>query len=548
MVRRPMALLLCCLLATTPAWADTFTASVDRKQLYADEQVLLTLSLVNSDTRLRAAGLDPNVDLSVLTRDFDVGVPRASHRYNISRNRGRSTSEIKVLLFPKHSGTLHIPPFTVDGQHSQVITLQVQPAKVEKNPPLFVRSGTTQQHLWVGERTIAYLDLYHRIALKSARLGGALDTEPLRLHLAPLPQQERSTTIDGLTYKVSRSVWSLTPVKARPVTIKFPDVWVETATGKHIRLPFTESSLQVRPLPAGTPADILVGKPALEQSLPPGNHPAHHPIPWRITLRAPAALQALPARLPLADTPALKIYFDEPARDWEENEQGVMMAVARYSGYVIPLKEGKLTLPTLELPYFAPQEGRVKQAVLPGAELEVMVAAPAPLPAAVSPTPITAPSSARSVAGSDSGWWQPATVLFAILWLLTGLLWWQRSRTGAAAGGKPPVVQGRPMEASSRPPMIRALTAALRAQSLEEGVQRWERKRGPDPELRQLVQAVQALHYAAPGNEESAQLRLEKEVRQFVKRSRRASRNRAADDPWLPENFARKAGGVRGEG
>ena len=64
-----------------------------------DEYVLLTLSLVNSDTRLRAAGISPNIDLTLLTRDFELGVPREDHRFNILRDRGRSTSELKVELF-----------------------------------------------------------------------------------------------------------------------------------------------------------------------------------------------------------------------------------------------------------------------------------------------------------------------------------------------------------------------------------------------------------------------------------------------------------------
>jgi len=548
MVRGGAILLLCCLLAAAPTWAASFTASVDRKQSYTDEQVLLTLSLVNSDTRLRAEGLDPNVDLSVLTRDFDVGVPRASHRYNIYRNRGRSTSEIKVALFPKHSGSLRIPPFTVDGLRSKAITLQILPAKVEKDPPLFIRSGITRQRLWTGEQTIAYLDLYHRIALKSARLGGDLDTEPLQLHLTPLPQQERSTTIDGLTYKVSRSAWSITPLDARPLTIKFPDVWVETAAGRRIRLPFTETHLQVRPLPAGTPSDILVGKPRLEQTLPGGAHPANRPIPWHITLRAPAATQALPASLPIADTPLLKIYFDEPARDWEENEQGDMIAVARYTGYVIPQRAGKLMLPALKLPYFDPQEGRVQQAVLPGASLEVTGGTSIPLPTTQpSPPPTAAADAKHMVENTSSSWWQPAAILFALLWLSTCLLWWHRWRSAAEAVRNPSVERGRPPRLPARPPMIGALTAALQAHSLEEGVRRWEQEQGPDLQLRRLVSEVQAFHYAVSGNEGAEQARLEEEVRQFVKRSGRSAGKRTADDPWLPENFAREIGGVSGK-
>jgi 23S rRNA A1618 N6-methylase RlmF len=49
------------------AWATTFTATVDRAQLSQEEHIILTLSLMNSDIRLRAEGANPNIDLSVLT-------------------------------------------------------------------------------------------------------------------------------------------------------------------------------------------------------------------------------------------------------------------------------------------------------------------------------------------------------------------------------------------------------------------------------------------------------------------------------------------------
>jgi len=93
--------------------------------------------------------------------------------------------------------------------------------------------------------------------------------------------------------------------------------------------------------------------------------------------------------------------------------------------------------------------------------------------------------------------------------------------------------------------MIGALTAALQARSLEEGVRRWEQEQGPDLQLRRLVSEVQAFHYAVPGNKGAEQARLEEEVRQFVKRSGRSVGKRTAGDPWLPENFAREIGGER---
>ncbi|HEB63065.1 MAG TPA: hypothetical protein ENJ07_01140, partial [Gammaproteobacteria bacterium] len=49
----------------------TFIAEVDRYQITTEEHLTLKLTLKNSDTRLRAQGVSPNIDLSLLTQLFD---------------------------------------------------------------------------------------------------------------------------------------------------------------------------------------------------------------------------------------------------------------------------------------------------------------------------------------------------------------------------------------------------------------------------------------------------------------------------------------------
>ena len=115
--------------------AATFTAVIDRNELYQDEHLELTLRLENSDTRLRAEGISPNIDLTLLTNNFDLGPPRTSNRFNIERSYGRSTSELIVDLFPKRSGVLGIPPFEIDGIKSNALTVKVLPPVADKAEP-----------------------------------------------------------------------------------------------------------------------------------------------------------------------------------------------------------------------------------------------------------------------------------------------------------------------------------------------------------------------------------------------------------------------------
>ncbi|NOY72749.1 MAG: protein BatD, partial [Gammaproteobacteria bacterium] len=192
-IKKEICKLVLLFLFTASSLAAEFTAEVDRSELNADEHLTLTLSLNNSDTRLRAQGVSPNIDLSVLTSDFDLGTPEVKNRYNIYRNRGRSTSSLSISLFPKETGNFTIPAFHLDGLTTATLPIKVQ---APSDAPLaFTQATVNQQKIWVGQQLVIHLDLFTRIPLESAKLGGALETEPTPLELIEhirLPRTERT--------------------------------------------------------------------------------------------------------------------------------------------------------------------------------------------------------------------------------------------------------------------------------------------------------------------------------------------------------------------
>ena len=526
------------MLVGTPAMAANLSASVDRKTLYQDEFVVFKLSLLNSETRLRAEGEAPNVDLTLLSRDFELGTPQATHNYNVFRNRGRATSSITVTLFPRYSGTLTIPPFSVDGLRSEAITLQVMPARADKTPAVFARSGTTQASVWVGEPTLAYLDLYHRVDLKDARLGGRIETTPLQVQLSKLPQTERTVTLEGLDYSVTRTLWSIAPLDDRPVTIDFPDIWVETVNDDKIRLPFSSTTLEVKPLPEGVPSNILMGTPSLTQHFDGEGFRQDEPIPWEITLTAPVDINQLPDTLPISDiSPRVKIYLEKAVRergDIQDADKPVSTAV--YHGFLIPLESGQITTPGIRLPYFDTSQGFVTILESKGEVLTVgeAVATREQEPSFVSDrgqAPV--PMQERA---EDSLTWQTISALLALSWLATMGAWWWRGRP-ARAQASLEVPRGR-TQSSNAPPLIAMLLEALHTTTLEQGLGKWEARHGKDEKLRQTIARLQRLYYSAQdaGNEGD----LHQQVVETVKRIRAASNGSdasATPDPWQPRNF-----------
>jgi hypothetical protein len=514
--------------------AAEFTATVDRTQVTADGYVLLTLRLINSDTRLRARGVDPNVDLTLLSDYFTVGVPKTKNRFNLYQGQGRSTSELEVELFPKRQGTLTIPPFTVDTLHTKPIPILVVPAVKDATPDVFIKSGVIKASVWQREQTLVYLDLYYRVDLKKAELGEHIDSDPQDVDLDKLPQGQRKESIGAFTYNVQRIAWAVMPVHSGTLVVTLPELWAETADGEKFHSPQQKQSITVKALPAAVPPQTPVGRPSLTTDLKLHDATVDKLFSWTVTLKAAAPLGTLPDALPVKQLPdQFKFYYDRPDLRKDVRADG-MTAIAVYTVSAIPLEAGDFELPAMEIPYFDPDRGimrSVTQAAVPvtvTAAAEPRTAAPPPAsPAPVTETASPTPSAPRA--------WQIATGVFAALWVITALLLWRRPRTRQS----PPAVARPPLPPSTNgPPYKRLLLEAFQRPTLEEGIDEFERCHGTDKTLRETVGKVQRLYYGPHKGDENSSL--EQEVKEAV-REIRAARSKASDDapadPWSPRAF-----------
>lgn len=537
MVRR-LAIMLWLLMWHSLAHAASLEAKVDRTTLRQDEHVVFTLSLINSETRLRAEGIDPNVDLSLLTRDFDLGVPRADNRYNIHRGQGRSTSSITVELFPRRSGELTIPSFRVAGLRSQPLRLRVTAMPGDTPPAIFARAGLDVGSPWAGQQTVVHLDVYHRIGVDKASLGDNLRTEPTLLDLMPhwqLPTQTRRETVRGLDYEVERIAWSLFPPPGR-LTITLPDVWIVTRDGDRRRLPSQQLTLTARPLPAGVTPDTLIGRVQLnsENDLP-ATLTQNQLARWTLTLRAPVQVTSLPEYLPDLQLPdGLRLYLERAHYDTETTSRGIV-DVARYNLGIMPLRPGRYQLPPVRVSYFDPASGRIETAELPGRTLEVDAAATA--------NATQAPPSTRPAGNVDTAApaattftvtpWQIATIVFAALWLLT--LGWALRRAAATA----PTTSTQPITPAPVPthpdPTIARLLQALHSQTLQAGLDQWERTHGHDDELRAVITALQQRQYG-----KDKPMLDDGRVEALIRRLHATASAQVSENPWAVEKILRR--------
>lgn len=540
MVRRIRLGLLFVLAGLASAQAAELTATVDRREVALQEHVVLTLSLINSDTRLRAEGVSPNVDLSVLTRDFDVGTPNVDNNYNIYRGRGRSTSKLSVDLFPRRSGRLVIPAFTVDGLHTAPITIDARGLPAGAMPEVFSRGGVSRQTVWQRQQLVAWLDVYHRVALKTASIGDYLSTEPAAIELLEhedLPQSERKEKIKGVEYGVTRIAWALFPKDSGTLTLHLPDVWLVTADGRKLRLPDQRQQVTVRPLPAAVGDTIPVGAPQLAQTAPAPAPAENNLSTWTVAIRGPFSRFAFPETLPLGAAPdGIRLYSDRGERS-DEPGTDALESVMTYTLSALPQHGGDFRLPPLRIPYFDPARGVLDVAELPGPRLHV-ASAPAAEPA-LEPA---AANGVRAAGAADETEvklvrrWQNIALAFAALWLLT--LTRLRRRTQPPA---PPANAGttpRPAPPPSHPHPLKArLLGAFGSRTLEQGLNAWETVHGVDVPLRETVRAVQRLCYGQGGGADDSLIRAVEDAVQRIAGTA-APAAEEGGDPWQPQAFA----------
>lgn len=494
---------------TCSAWGARLEAITDRTQLATTEHLILTLSLYDSDTRLRAEGVSPNIDLTLLSPDFHVGSIKPGFRYNAYRNRGRASSELVVELFPLREGRLIIPPFEIDNARSTALEVEVRPAIDAASPLVFARSGITPEGAYAQQQVIAYLDMYYRVQMESAKLGGDLETEPVALELLEhyrLPNSERVEVVDGIEYNVLRSAWALFPKGAQPLRLYFPDVWVVTRDGDKRRLPHGTHSLEPRALPTAT-LNLPIGEITAEVTRPTDHVSVGQAAVWRIHLRGAVSRFVLPPKLSISSPSAITLFEDQAEIAKDETANGVVHS-ATYTVTAIGGQPGTVALAPLRLDYFDPRTGTVQQREYP---LGTAVFQGQALAA----TPPVSSAGRATPAQMNEIPWPILTAIFGGLWLVTlvtTLAFWTRIR-----GPAPPKAGLSPMShrnAATRP-LLDRLVNLLHSRDLDEGIRSLERARGPQPELRTLVYEIQKYYFGAEksGTEQDLRRRIEELVR-----------------------------------
>lgn len=141
-------------------------AEVDRTSITDGQSLLLTIT---------ANGVSGELDTRALEKDFDIVSQSRSSNIQIINGSMNRSIDWRLVLLPKRGGRLEIPAIAVEGVSSQPINIRVDPAVVGQSnagadQDIFIDVSLTPQTLYVQQRAIYSLKIYHAVNMAEASL------------------------------------------------------------------------------------------------------------------------------------------------------------------------------------------------------------------------------------------------------------------------------------------------------------------------------------------------------------------------------------------
>lgn len=432
---------------------DSVIAQIDKNPVMVDEAIRLTVSASGDPSR-------DAFDSSALLNDFVVGRTSISSRTSIVNGSRSETTTWTTTLFPRQEGRFTIPPFTIEGQQTRPIEVQVMPVVKNDDGSQPARDFYVTTHVDTSE---VYLNQQIRYTVK---LFLATDIERGSLQAPQLKQAQisqlgddiRTTEIvNGKRYQVIERNFAVVPQRSGEFVLRGPVFTGEVlAPNTNQRFGFfnrtqtvnrlgPDITLTVKPQPQDLdyhwlPSEFVDINEEWPES---ATFTVGEPVTRTVTLTAMGVVEEQLPSFPQNYPPGFKIYPDQ-SRTATVDKDNTLIAQRVESVAVIPTKAGRYVLPEITIPWFNVLTGETEYASLPARSIEVAPdtgqtaavgnssAAPAtPTPQPAEPLAPEAPTPAPAT--NMWLWVVTALWLVTLIGLIAVILYYRRRPTGAPA-------------------------------------------------------------------------------------------------------------------
>lgn len=411
------------------AWA-TVSAYVDHNPVALDSSFSLNFDVVGD------AG---NPDFSALRQDFDILNQQQSSNVSIVNGSFSRKQQWQLHLMPKRVGQFVIPAVQFGPQQSEAIRVDVvtvQPDAANARD-IFIEVSVDQPNPYVQQQVLMHVKFYRAVNIGKASLSEPEHDQAVIKKLGE--DRHGETRVNARRYLLVERSYAVFPqqsgVLVLPAITFEGQVMQRNGRMQTQRVHSTSLALQVSAIPDQVLVDWLpVAHLELNEAWP-----EHMPelevgqaLTRTIEVRANgASASQLPAML-LKASEFIKVYPDKAKLNDEVSATGIvgsrMQSIA-----LVASKEGLVTLPAIEIPWWNTRTQQVELARLPKRTLLIKAATSNAAVAPISHVPQAqvldvVPSSKLVSQPQHEPVWMWVSVAMAVLWLLTLLLWWRSHR------------------------------------------------------------------------------------------------------------------------
>lgn len=352
--------------------AANIIAELDRNPVSLGDPVTL---------RLTADGVvSGEPDFSGLQQDFEIGRRSQSNSFNFTNGVSSLRTTWSLVLYPLHTGTIHIPPIAFGNDQSQALDLQVtdQPqTQAGGAPDVFIEIGVEPEQPYVQQQVIITQRLYYAAQLNSSTLSHP-QIESGKGDLRQIGNTLQTSMMhNGRNYNVAERRYALVPQQSGELTIsrtRFDGIIAEPGSssfdpfglsGQRTRKISDPLTLQVRPQPSGfnggqwLPARSLTLN--ADWQTPPDQLKAGEPVTLTLGIVADGlAAEQLP-KLNIQVPSGIKAYADQPELRNTAGSDGVI-GIRQEKWVIVSPYNGDFELPEMTINWWNTQEDRQETA------------------------------------------------------------------------------------------------------------------------------------------------------------------------------------------
>ncbi len=452
-VRLALLWVLMFLLFGKTTFALEIKVTPDRAQIFLDESFNLVFTA--------DGGVDGDPNFAFLAQNFEILRQSESSRMQIINGTLTRKKEWTVTLMAKSAGTFMIPPIAFGDDRSQVMALNVEPAKKpqasEEAAPIFIEVSVDSPTAYVQSQVIFTMRLFRAQTLTNASLSEPKlsDADAVVERLGDDRQFE--TTRHGQNYLVLERRYAIFPQQSGTLTVapiqfegqmvgRFQNRTFFNQGGGVRRLRSKSLTLNIQAVPQDKvrgrwlPAkELLIYEQWPEIENEAERFKAGEPVTRTLTLKATGLTAAQLPEIPLNLPKNFKSYPDQAELKDQKKLSG-LVGIRREKIALIPTAAGSYVLPAIEIPWWNTKLEQMEMARLPERRIQVAPAEetgqsllpPQNVPA-TAPT-IFPPQNTLGNVAKASGFWSLLSLVLGLGWAVTLILWWgSRQRTNTAA-------------------------------------------------------------------------------------------------------------------